>query len=187
MVSTRTVQFLYKQAIPRPFSIRLAKSQDEPHIMHFIRENFYDEEPLIKSLNINKSLANPCLEEYLCNHLKAGSVSRNAISLFVLLTFLYRLRIYFTCRGEGQPNRGYIRQSTKLRLGWRQITRACWSSSMRPSAKAFLHLVHCIEGTSTTSKVQNAVYLRGKLLSFNICMPHCLSTCAKALRWGSSA
>ncbi|XP_062554265.1 arylalkylamine N-acetyltransferase 1-like isoform X1 [Armigeres subalbatus] len=67
-----TLSFLYKQDIPRPFSIRLAKSQDEPHIMHFIRENFYNEEPLIKSLNINKSVANPCLESYLCNHLKSG-------------------------------------------------------------------------------------------------------------------
>ncbi|XP_065086046.1 arylalkylamine N-acetyltransferase-like 2 [Ochlerotatus camptorhynchus] len=67
-----TISFLTKQSIPRPFSIRLAKLQDEPHIMHFIRENFYDEEPLLKSLNITKSVANPCLESYLCNHLKSG-------------------------------------------------------------------------------------------------------------------
>ncbi|EDS44380.1 conserved hypothetical protein [Culex quinquefasciatus] len=59
-------------SIPRPFTIRLAKAQDDPHIMHFIREHFYCQEPLLKSLKVTKSMANPCLESRLCDHLKDG-------------------------------------------------------------------------------------------------------------------
>ncbi|XP_058463386.1 uncharacterized protein LOC131437813 [Malaya genurostris] len=59
-------------SIPRPFSVRLAKAQDEPHIMHFLREHLYDEEPLLRSLNITKTMAIPCLEAYLNDHLKDG-------------------------------------------------------------------------------------------------------------------
>ncbi|KAL9704022.1 hypothetical protein quinque_007540 [Culex quinquefasciatus] len=67
-----TLSFLAKQSIPRPFTIRLAKAQDDPHIMHFIREHFYCQEPLLKSLKVTKSMANPCLESRLCDHLKDG-------------------------------------------------------------------------------------------------------------------
>lgn len=67
-----SLSFFTKQSIPRPFSVRLAKAQDEPHVMHFIRENFYSEEPLLKSLNITKAMANPCLESHLSCHLKDG-------------------------------------------------------------------------------------------------------------------
>lgn len=40
--------------------------------MHFIREHFYCQEPLLKSLKVTKSMANPCLESRLCDHLKDG-------------------------------------------------------------------------------------------------------------------
>ncbi|XP_055622728.1 uncharacterized protein LOC129766236 [Toxorhynchites rutilus septentrionalis] len=40
--------------------------------MHFIRENFYCEEPLMRSLKITKSVANATLECYLSAQLKHG-------------------------------------------------------------------------------------------------------------------
>ncbi|XP_055627116.1 arylalkylamine N-acetyltransferase-like 2 [Toxorhynchites rutilus septentrionalis] len=67
-----TDTFLSKQSIPRTYSIRLAKTQDETHIMHFIRESFFHEEPLMRSLKITKSVANTVLERHMSELLKHG-------------------------------------------------------------------------------------------------------------------
>ncbi|XP_055530235.1 arylalkylamine N-acetyltransferase 1-like isoform X1 [Wyeomyia smithii] len=69
---SRALFSISKHQAPRPFSIRLAKAQDEVHILHFIRESFFSEEPLLKSLKVTKAVANPCLEAYMYEHLKDG-------------------------------------------------------------------------------------------------------------------